>query len=126
MCRAPSPLIVNRGKMNYAEEEYDFYTVMPVSDLPDGERVFVEIDDFPIVIFNIADGLYAVKDLCSHEDLEMGDGDLEGYELVCPHHGAHFDLRTGAAMTLPAVEGVSVYPVRVQEGMIEIGLPRES
>lgn len=103
--------------------EYTFYEIAPVENLPNGERIFLEIDDVPIVIFNIADNFYAIKDQCSHEDLEIGDGDLDGYELACPHHGARFDVRTGEALTLPAVENVEAYPVRVKDEMIELGFP---
>ncbi|MBT3338072.1 MAG: non-heme iron oxygenase ferredoxin subunit [Anaerolineae bacterium] len=109
----------------YPEEKCDFFEILPINDLPSGERLFVELGDIPIVIFNIADTFYAIKDQCSHEDLEIGDGDLEGHDLSCPHHGAHFDVRTGEALTLPAVEGIPAYPVRVRKGNLEVGLPKE-
>lgn len=108
----------------YDENQCDFYEIAPLSELPNGERLFVEIGDIPIAIFNIADSLYAVKDQCSHEDFEIGEGDLDGHELACPHHGARFDMRSGKALTLPAVEDIPVYPVRVREGVIEIGIPK--
>ena len=109
----------------YDEEKCDFYAVAEVSDLPNGERLFLEIDDTPIIIFNIADEFYAIKDQCSHEDLEIGDGELEGYEVTCAYHGAHFDVRNGKATTLPAVEDVPAYPVRVRDGMIELGVLKD-
>jgi 3-phenylpropionate/trans-cinnamate dioxygenase ferredoxin subunit len=109
----------------YPAEKCDFYEIMPAVDLPNGERVLLELDDIPIVIFNIADEFYAVKDQCSHEDLELSDGDLEGYEIVCPYHGAHFDVRNGEVKTLPAVEKIPAFPVRVRDGNIELGLPKE-
>lgn len=108
----------------FPEDKYDFYEILPLSDLPNGERLLLEIDDVPIVIFNIADHLYAVKDQCSHEDLDIGEGDLEGYELACPHHGARFDVRTGDVLSLPAVEGIPAYPVRIRDEMIELGIPK--
>ena len=113
--------------MNYAtndEKQCDFYKIVSAEELPNGERLFLEIDDIPIAIFNVADRFYAIKNQCSHEDLELGDGDLEGYEISCPHHGAHFDIRTGEALTLPATEGISAYPVRVRKGMVELGIPK--
>ena len=110
----------------YDESQCDFYEIAPVDELPNGERLFVELGDTPIAIFNIADDFYAIRDQCSHEDLEIGDGEVEGLELICPHHGARFNLRTGEALTLPAVEDIPVYPVRIKDGMIELGIPRES
>ena len=109
----------------YPAEKCDFYEIMPAADLPNGERLFLELDDIPVVIFNIADEFYAVKDQCSHEDLEIGDGDLDGYELTCEHHGARFDVRTGEATALPATDGIPAYPVRVRDGNLELGLPKE-
>ena len=122
MCRVLIRAVaIERCEMG--EEKYTFFEIAAVGDLPNGERLFLEIDDVPIVIFNIADDFYAIKDQCSHEDLEIGDGDLAGYELACPHHGARFDVRTGEALTLPAVEPVESYPVRVRDGVIELGFP---
>ena len=109
----------------YPEEKCDFYEIMAANELPSGERLFLELGDIPIVVFNIADAFYAIKDQCSHEDLEFGDGELNGYDLTCEHHGAHFDVRTGEALTLPAVDGIPAYPVRVRGGILEIGLPKE-
>ncbi len=108
----------------YPEEECEFYEIMPSSELCDGERVLVELDEIPIVIFNIADAFYAVKDLCPHANLELGSGDLEGYELVCAYHGAKFDVRSGEVLSLPAVEAIPAYPVRVRNGNLELGLPK--
>ena len=110
----------------YDESQCDFYEIAPVEELPNGERLFVELGDTPIAIFNIADEFYAIRDQCSHEDLEIGEGEVEDHALICPHHGARFDLRTGKALTLPAVEDIPVYPVRVREGMIELGIPKEA
>ena len=107
------------------ERKCDFFQIAPISELPSGERLFVDVGDISIVIFNIADNYYAIKDQCSHEDLEIGDGDLEGHDLSCPHHGAHFDVRTGKVLSLPAVNDIPAYPVRIRDGMIEIGIPRE-
>jgi 3-phenylpropionate/trans-cinnamate dioxygenase ferredoxin subunit len=45
--------------------------------------------------------------------------------IVCPRHGAEFDIRTGKAVTLPAVVDIPAYPVRVEGGKIEIGIPKE-
>lgn len=112
---------------NYAKleaSELEYIPVANVSDLPSGERMFIEIDGESIVIFNIAGGYFAIADLCSHDDGPLGDGELEKeYEISCPRHGAHFDVRNGKALSLPAVTDIPSYPVRVNGGEIEIGLP---
>ena len=107
------------------EENLEFFEIAPVSELPNGERLFVELDKKPIVVFNLAGKVFAIGDVCTHDNGPLGDGEMEEFEVVCPRHGARFDVRTGKAMGLPAVVDVPAYPVRVVEGKIEIGIPRE-
>jgi 3-phenylpropionate/trans-cinnamate dioxygenase ferredoxin subunit len=104
-------------------DEYEFIPVAAVDDLGNGERLFLEIDGQPIVVFNIAGGFFAIGDVCSHDDGPVGEGEIEGNEVICPRHGARFDLRTGEATALPAVVDIPAYPTRIQDGQIEIGLP---
>ncbi|MGD9092056.1 MAG: non-heme iron oxygenase ferredoxin subunit [Anaerolineales bacterium] len=102
-----------------------FVEVGAEEELPNGERIFLALDDKDIVIFNVAGVYYAIADLCSHDDGPLGDGELKGTEIACPRHGAHFDLVTGKALSLPAVEDIPAYPVRVVDGKIQIGLPAD-
>jgi 3-phenylpropionate/trans-cinnamate dioxygenase ferredoxin component len=102
----------------------EFIPVASVGDLPNGERMFVEIDQETIVVFNIAGQYFAIADICSHDNGPLGDGDFDGeYQISCPRHGATFDVRTGKALTFPAVEDIPAYPVQVVNGEIQIGLP---
>jgi 3-phenylpropionate/trans-cinnamate dioxygenase ferredoxin subunit len=103
----------------------EFIQIASAIDLPSGERLFVELDGRPIVVFNLAGTLFAIGDVCSHDNGPVGDGDLEEYEVICPRHGARFDIRTGQTMGLPAVVDIPAYPVRVVEGKIEVGIPKE-
>lgn len=104
-------------------DECEFITVASVKDLPAGERLFVEIDEYTLVVFNIAGEYYAIDDVCSHDGGPVGDGDLDGMEIICPRHGARFDIRTGKVLALPAVEDIAAYPVRVEGDEIQVGLP---
>ena len=111
---------------NYKElnpEKCEFIAIGSADELENGERLFVEIDEEPIVVFNIAGQYYAVGDVCSHDDGPVGDGELEGFEVICPRHGARFDVRSGKVLSLPAIVDIPVYPVRVVDGQLEIGLP---
>lgn len=114
---------------NYHELEADKieYVVIAEEDaLSNGERMFVEIDEYEIVVFNIAGKLFAIADVCSHDDGPVGDGEFEAeYEIACPRHGARFDVRTGEAISLPAVIDIPAFPVRVVDGNIEVGIPAE-
>jgi 3-phenylpropionate/trans-cinnamate dioxygenase ferredoxin subunit len=103
--------------------DYSFYVVAKVEDIPPGERIFVEIGDYPIVLFNIAGKLYAIGDVCTHDDGPLGDGELDGHQIICPRHGARFDVRNGKVLSLPAVVDIPTYPVRISEDDVEIGVP---
>ena len=107
------------------ESKVEFVEIAPVSELPNGERLFLEVEGKAIVIFNIADQLFAIGDICTHDDGPLGDGDLEGFSIVCPRHGGEFDVRTGVATQMPAVVDIPAYPVKVVDGMIQLGLPKE-
>lgn len=114
--------------MNYKEldsENCDFIAVASLDELPNGERLYLEIGDLDVIVFNIAGDYYAIADLCSHDQEPLDDGTLDGHVIICPRHGARFDLRTGAALTLPAVEDIPAYPVQVRNDQIEVGFPKD-
>jgi len=111
---------------NYSEisaDAVEFIPVAKVDDLPDGERLYVEIDDQELVMFNVAGEIFAIGDVCSHDDGPLGEGEIEGYEVICPRHGARFDIRSGKVNSLPAVVDIPAYPVRVSGDQIEVGIP---
>ena len=109
----------------FDESKAEFLDIAPASEFPNGERLFVEVEGRSLVIFNIADQFFAIGDICSHDDGPVGEGDLEGYNIVCPRHGGEFDVRTGKAVQLPVVVDIPAYPVRVVDGMIQVGIPKE-
>ena len=104
---------------------YEFVQVAETAELPSGQRIFIEVDGEPVVVFNIAGSLFAIGDVCTHDDGPLGEGELSGFQIICPRHGARFDVRSGKALTLPAVIDTPSYPVRVVDGWIEIGIPSE-
>jgi 3-phenylpropionate/trans-cinnamate dioxygenase ferredoxin subunit len=107
------------------ESKIEYIEIAPAAELPNGERLFVDVADKTIVIFNIAGQFFAILDVCSHDDGPVGEGDLEGYNITCPRHGAQFDVRTGKVMQMPAVVDIPAYPVKVLAGMIHVGIPKE-
>ena len=104
-------------------EKLEFIAVGTVEELKEGDRLVVEIDGMPIVILNLSGEYYAIADVCSHDDGPVGEGAIEGYEIICPRHGARFDLRTGKVIALPAFVDIPAFPVRIVDNHIEIGLP---
>jgi 3-phenylpropionate/trans-cinnamate dioxygenase ferredoxin subunit len=107
------------------ESKIEYVEIEPASELPSGERLFVEIGDKPIVIFNIAGQYFSIADVCSHDDGPVGEGQLDGYSITCPRHGAQFDVRTGKVLQMPAVVDIPAYPVKIVDGTIQIGIPKE-
>jgi 3-phenylpropionate/trans-cinnamate dioxygenase ferredoxin component len=111
---------------NYTQFDHsklEFVEIGPLIQLPPGERLFAEVGGRSIVIFNIAGKLFAIGDVCSHDNGPVGDGDIDGDEIICPRHGARFDFSSGKATSLPAIIDIPAYPLRIINDMIELGLP---
>ena len=92
----------------------EFFQVCKTNDVPDPGRAALEVDNHLIVMIHLDGKFYALDDACSHEGGPLGEGILEGYQLVCPIHGSRFDVRTGKALSTPAVHSISVYEVKVE------------
>jgi 3-phenylpropionate/trans-cinnamate dioxygenase ferredoxin subunit len=99
-----------------------YIQITSVQEFPDGERLFFEIDGLPIVLYSLNGKYFATGDECSHDGGPIGDGEIDGNEIVCPRHGARFDVRTGKVTGMPAVADIPSYPIRVVDGKIEIGI----
>lgn len=100
-----------------------YIDVAHLGELGDGERIFFDYAGIPVVLMLISGEYFALQDCCTHDDGPLGDGDIEDHQIICPRHGARFDVRTGKALTLPAVKEVSAFPVRLVEDMIQVGFP---
>jgi 3-phenylpropionate/trans-cinnamate dioxygenase ferredoxin subunit len=106
-------------------ENLQFIEIAPASELPNGERLFVEVEGRALVIFNIAGQFFAIGDVCSHDDGPVGDGDLEGFNVVCPRHGGEFDVQNGKAVQMPAVVDIPAYAVQIRDGQLFVGIPKD-
>lgn len=98
----------------------DWTDVAPVADFPSGAVRSVDVEGTAIAVFNLAGRYYALEDMCSHEAEPLSGGLVEGEEVICPRHGAHFSIVTGAALSPPAYEPVATFPVRVEAGMVQV------
>jgi 3-phenylpropionate/trans-cinnamate dioxygenase ferredoxin component len=96
--------------------------VCPVDELPPGEVKLVHAGSISVGVYNLDGEYFAIEDRCSHDDgpLCEGEFDAEDGVVVCPRHGANFDIRTGRALTLPAYEPVAVFPVHVVDGIVKL------
>ena len=92
-----------------------------VDDVPPGEvRVFDLPDGGSVAVCNADGKLYAVEDVCTHDGGPLGEGFLEGCAIECPRHGAQFDIRTGEVLRAPAYLPIKTFPVRAEDGRIEV------
>ena len=98
--------------------------VAPAAELGPGSFRIVDVDGTSIVVFNIRGEYYAIEDVCTHDGGQLTGGEIEGDEIVCPRHGARFCIRTGEALSAPAYEPTATFPVRVENGDIQVRDPR--
>ena len=98
------------------------HVLFPLVGLEPGTARKVELEGHQISLVRIEDDVYAIGDVCSHEDVSLSEGyvDTEECLLECWRHGAMFNLKTGDAETLPAIRAVPVYDVSVVDGMVQI------
>jgi nitrite reductase/ring-hydroxylating ferredoxin subunit len=88
--------------------------VCAAADVPEGSAHRVVVDGAPIAVVHTEGQWFAVSDVCSHADVSLSEGEVDGCTLECWLHGSRFDLRTGAPSGPPAVTPIPVYPVTVE------------
>lgn len=98
----------------------DWVDVASEDELTPGTHKVVDVDDVPIAVFNVEGEFYAIEDVCTHDGGVLTGGTVEGCEIECPRHGARFDIRTGEALTPPAYEPTAKFPVRVENGVVQV------
>lgn len=100
--------------------EKSWVSVAKVDSISPGSYQAVTVGLTSIIIINSHGNFFALEDLCTHDGGELAGGTLENEEIVCPRHGAGFCIKTGAVTRPPAYEGIRRFPLRIQEGNIEI------
>ncbi len=89
--------------------------VCKLVDVPVPGALAVVVDGTPVAVVRDSEGgVHAVRDICSHADVALSEGEVDGCTLECWLHGSRFDLRTGAPTGLPATVPVAVYPVTTE------------
>ena len=92
-------------------------------DVKQGSALRVELDGKAIALVRNPEGkLFALDDICSHEDASLSEGFVENTSIECPRHCATFDLESGKAMALPAIEAIGTYEVKVENGEILVNI----
>ena len=91
-----------------------FTRVASLAELPRGAMLAVQLDSKEVLLCNTAEGIFALDNLCSHGAARLCEGKLKGCRVLCPMHGGAFDVRTGAALSRPAVQALARYEVRLE------------
>ena len=108
-----------------------YHAAFPASELAPGELRGIETNEEPILVANIGGDFYAVADRCGESPLPLSYSSLSDSILVCSWHGCRYDLRSGARADSSGGERIRVYPVRIEDGIVEVAvgvepIPRES
>jgi metal-sulfur cluster biosynthetic enzyme/nitrite reductase/ring-hydroxylating ferredoxin subunit len=100
----------------------EFIHAANAADVPDPGKILVEVEGEMIALFHVNGSFYAIDDVCTHDGGPLVDGELQDYTIACPRHGAKFDIRTGAALSMPAIRPTLAHDVRVEDGSVSVRL----
>jgi 3-phenylpropionate/trans-cinnamate dioxygenase ferredoxin subunit len=100
----------------------EFVKIAKKADIPEGVARVYETNGRRLAVCNVDGDLYAVDDVCTHDGGDLGEGELDGFAIECPRHGARFDVRNGEVMALPAVKPVNGYAVKIDGDDILVAL----
>ncbi len=98
----------------------DWIDIAPVEEFSPGTRRVVDVEDVIIILFNLGGEFYAIEDVCTHDSSSLDNGELRGEEIICPRHAARFNIKTGEALTPPAYEAIPTFPIRVENGIVQV------
>lgn len=100
--------------------------VAPADEIGEGQVRTYDLGHGSVAVARRDGQLYAVQDLCTHDDGPLGEGTLEGFQIECPRHGARFDIRTGAVTQMPAIMPIATFPVMEKDGRISVAVPGDA
>jgi len=92
----------------------EFVAVAKTSDVPDPGSMLVEVDERLVVLIHAGGSFYALDDVCTHDGGPLSEGPVNDGTITCPRHGAKFDIKSGAALTMPATQPTVAHEVRVE------------
>jgi 3-phenylpropionate/trans-cinnamate dioxygenase ferredoxin subunit len=101
-------------------KDTEFVAIADVADIAPGTVRVVEHEKSRYAVCHAEGKIYVVDDTCTHDDGPLGEGKLDGCAIVCPRHGAKFDVRTGAVLQMPAAFPIRVYESHVKDGKVWI------
>lgn len=100
-----------------------FVRVCSESDLPASGMLRRNINGQAVAVYRVEADYYATAAICTHAEADLTKGRLEGVRVVCPLHGARFDVRSGRVLSPPASRPLRTFATRVADGQVEVELP---
>jgi 3-phenylpropionate/trans-cinnamate dioxygenase ferredoxin subunit len=101
----------------------EFVRACALSEVPDEGAVGVELGDLPVAIVRAGGEVFAIRDVCSHEEVPLSEGEVYDHTVECWLHGSCFDLRTGKPTGPPATQAVPTYQVKIDGDDVLVALP---
>jgi nitrite reductase/ring-hydroxylating ferredoxin subunit len=98
----------------------DFVKVAKTNEIKPGQARLVDVKGKQIALFNVGGEFFALDNACTHEEGPLAEGEISGHTVICPWHGATFDVRSGEVLGPPAYEAVARFSVRVTGTDIEV------
>lgn len=98
--------------------------VCDAADIEEGTVKSYRVEGRDIILAKYQGEVFALENLCSHDGGELGEGSLIEGQVMCPRHGARFDIKTGDAKSMPAAVGIGTYPVKIDQGAILVDLEK--
>ena len=103
----------------------DFLPVCKISELPDPGKAVFEVGDRMVALFHVSGTFWAIDDLCTHDGGPLAEGQLDDHTIICPRHGAKFDIRTGKALTMPATRATPAHEVKVEGDTVYVRIKED-
>lgn len=98
----------------------EFVVVAGADEMSEGEMRAIEVRGNKVALAYTGGEFYAFDDTCTHLRCSLSEGDLEETTVICPCHGAEFDVKSGAVLRGPAREPVETYETRVEGNGLEV------
>lgn len=98
----------------------DWVNVVATKDIIENKPYSIEIDGAQIIVFKLKNEFYAIENICTHDGGELLGGCINENEIICPRHGARFSIKTGDALSAPAYEPIAIFPIRIENNMLQV------
>ena len=101
-----------------------FVAVAKAAEIQEGAVTLVEVDGSRLGVCRVEGQIFAFEDVCTHDDGPLAEGELDGCAIECPRHGARFDVRTGAVLSMPAAFPIRTFPVRLDGDQVLVDVEK--